>query len=101
MFVFAQEASGGGAAGLLLPLLLFGGIFYFLIIRPQRSRLRKQQQLTQQIEIGDQIRTYGGVYGVVLAVDEDAVVIGLEEGRMRVAKQAIAARLNADGADEN
>lgn len=96
MFVFAQEASGGGAAGLLLPLLLFGGIFYFLIIRPQRSRLRKQQQLTQELEIGDQVRTYGGVYGVVVAIDDEAVVLGLEEGRMRVAKQAIAARLNAD-----
>ncbi|MDH3499819.1 MAG: preprotein translocase subunit YajC [Acidimicrobiia bacterium] len=92
--IFAQDATSGGIAGLLFPLLLFGGIFYFLIIRPQRTRARKQQELSQAIEIGDQVRTYGGVFGVVLSVDEEAVVLGLEEGRMRVAKQAIASRVD-------
>lgn len=97
MLVLAQETSAGsGIAGLLLPLLLFGGIFYFLIIRPQRNRVRKQQELAQAMEIGDHVRTYGGVFGVVVAIDDEAVVLGLEEGRMRVAKQAIAARLNTE-----
>ena len=94
--MFAQDAASGGLAGFLFPLLMLGGIFYFLIIRPQRNRVRKQQQITQSIEVGDQVRTYGGVFGVVLSIDDDAVVLGLEEGRMRVSKGAVASRLNAE-----
>ena len=100
VWLYAQEATGSGGLGALLPLLLFGGAAYFLIMRPQRARARRQQELSTTLEIGDQVQTIAGVFGVVVSIDGDAVVLGLEEGRMRVAKRAIAQRITADEDDE-
>ena len=97
MFLVAQaESTGGAGVGWLIYLLIFGGILYFFMIRPQRNRVRQQQQLASKLEVGDQVRTVGGLFGVVVGIESDAVVLGIEEGRLRIAKGAIAGRVNAD-----
>lgn len=93
------DGATGGGLGVLPLIVVMGLIFYFLIIRPQRSRARHQQELSRTLEVGDQVRTYGGLFGVVVKVDDEAVVLGLEEGRVRVAKAAIAVRMTADEDD--
>jgi preprotein translocase subunit YajC len=89
----AQASGDGGGLGFLPGIAFMGLAFYFFFVRPQRSRARHQQELTETLEIGDQVRTYGGIFGVVVRIDEDGVVLGVEEGRIRVAKAAVAARL--------
>jgi len=76
----------------LIFLALLIGMFYFLLIRPQRVRAKQQQQLAAALEIGDKVLTYGGVHGVVVSMDDDSVVLGLEEGRMRISRRAIAGK---------
>jgi preprotein translocase subunit YajC len=99
VWLYAQDATGGSGLGALLPLLVFGAAIYFLIMRPQRARARKQQEIATSLEIGDQVQTIAGVFGVIVSIDEEAVVLGIEEGRMRVAKRAIAQRIHV-GDDE-
>jgi len=94
--VFAQEASGTGAWGSLIFLALMIGVFYFLIIRPQRNRAKAQKELSQSLEIGQQVRTIGGIHGLVISMDDDSVVLGVEEGRIRVARRAIGGRVGDD-----
>jgi len=93
--VYLAQASGDAGSGLgFLPGLAFMGLaLYFFFIRPQRNRTRHQQQVAESLEVGDQVRTYGGLFGVVVRVDDDAVVLGVEEGRIRVAKAAVAVRV--------
>ena len=86
------NATGGSLWTSLIFLALLIGMFYFLLIRPQRVRSKQQQQLAAALEIGDKVRTFGGVYGVVVSLDDDSVVLGLEEGRMRVSRRAIAGK---------
>lgn len=90
LFVLAQEASG--AVNLIFIALLIG-IFYLLIIRPQRRRTRAQQELAESLQIGDEVRTIGGVHGVVTALDESSVVLRVEEGKIRFSRRAIGARI--------
>ncbi len=78
----------------LIFLALMVAMFYFLLIRPQRTRARKQAEMSSSLEIGDRVQTFGGVYGVVVSLDEDSVVISLEEGRMRVSRRAIGSRIS-------
>jgi preprotein translocase subunit YajC len=94
--VFAQEASGTGAWGSLIFLALMIGVFYFLIIRPQRNRAKAQKELSESLEIGQQVRTIGGIHGSVISMDDDSVVLGVEEGRIRVARRAIGGRVGDD-----
>lgn len=68
-------------------------VFYVLILRPQRKRMRAQQELTAALSLGDKVQTIGGIQGVIRALDDDAVVIEVEQGRMRVVRRAIASRI--------
>jgi preprotein translocase subunit YajC len=94
--VFAQETSGTGAWGTLVFLGLMIAVFYFLIIRPQRNRAKAQRELSDSLEIGQQVRTIGGIHGSVISIDEDSVVLGVEEGRIRVSRRAIGGRVGDD-----
>jgi preprotein translocase subunit YajC len=94
--VFAQESTGFGGLGSLVFLALMIGVFYFLIIRPQRNRAKAQKDLAQSLEIGHEIRTIGGIHGTVISLEEDSVVLGVEEGRIRVSRRGIAGRVGDD-----
>lgn len=93
VLILAQTTSAtGSSVTSIVFLVLLVGLFYFLLIRPQRNRVKKQQELASSLEIGDKVQTYGGIYGVVTSLDEDSVVLGIEEGRMRVSRRAIAGK---------
>jgi len=94
--LLAQTTTGGSSLTAFLPLVLIFVVFYFLLIRPQRQRAKKQAQLVEALEVGDQVQTVGGLYGVIVSIAEDAVVLGLEDGRVRVSRRAIARRITPD-----
>jgi preprotein translocase subunit YajC len=79
--------------GSLVFLAVMLAVFYFLILRPQRNRMKAQQQLSSSLSLGDRVQTIGGIQGVVRALDDDSVVIEVEQGRIRVARRAIANKL--------
>ncbi len=91
--VFAQESGGFGGTGSLIFLALMIGVFYFLIIRPQRSRTKKQKDLSESLMVGHEVRTIGGIHGTVVALDDDSVVITVEDGRLRISRRAIGSRV--------
>ena len=74
MFVtpaYAQSAMGGGGEILMsiLPFLLIFVIMYFLIIRPQRTQMKKREEMLKNVRRGDQIITGGGIVGKVTKGD--------------------------------
>lgn len=91
--VFAQESTGTGS---LIFLLLMVAVFYFLIIRPQRNRAKKQQELASSLQLGDEIQTIGGIKGRVKRLDEDDVVLELEQGEIRMSRKSVASRLGPE-----
>jgi len=72
------------------------GVFYFLIIRPQRKRSQAQRNLAASLQIGDEVRTIGGVHGTVVSMTEDSVVLRVEDGQIRFSKRAIGNRVGDD-----
>ncbi len=100
LFLIAQTEGGDGFS-FLLPLLLLGALMYFLMIRPQRKRMRNQRELAAALEVGDQVRTIGGLLGVVVGLGDDWVVLGVEDGRIRVQRNAIAGRVGPDGSSDS
>lgn len=90
--VFAQEGSGSALPSLLF-LALMVGVFYFLIIRPQRKRSQKQKELSESLQVGDEVRTIGGLHGTVVSIAEDSALLRVEDGQIRVTKRAIGSRV--------
>ncbi|MFM8943883.1 MAG: preprotein translocase subunit YajC [Actinomycetota bacterium] len=75
--LLAQAQSGSSLGGLLLPLILFGAMYLFLI-RPQRARQKSQQRMLADLGVGDRIMTAGGIFGLVVAMDQDAGRVTVE-----------------------
>jgi preprotein translocase subunit YajC len=76
--LLAQDSQGGSSLIAFLPLLLMGGIFYFLLIRPQQRRAKAQQALLRSVEVGDEIVTTAGVFGTIVAIDDETDVVTVE-----------------------
>jgi preprotein translocase subunit YajC len=83
-------------SSLLLPLITVV-LLYFLIIRPQRNRTKAQQSLTASLEVGDRVQTIGGIRGVIRALDDDSVVLEVEQGKIRLARRAVASKIDSAG----
>lgn len=74
----------------LLPILLIGVVFYLLIMRPARTRQRKQMELMSALMPGSRVMTTAGVYGTVVALDDEDVELEIAPGVViRVVKAAI------------
>ncbi len=94
----ATESPSGSVVSFLLPLIIIGGLFYFLLIMPQRRRMKAVNQMRSAVQVGDEVRTIGGIYGVVRSMDDDEVVLDVGGGTtLRVVKRAVAERLNVEG----
>jgi preprotein translocase subunit YajC len=89
----AEDAATGGGSNLLtyLPIIAIVVLMYFLLIRPQNKRRRESQAMQSQLGQGDQVQTVGGLFGVVTAIDDDAVTIEAAPGvQLRFGRGAIA-----------
>jgi preprotein translocase subunit YajC len=64
---------------------------YFMMIRPQRAQQRKHAEMLGAIKPGDEVVTTGGIYGEVVQLDEERVMLEVDDDvRIAVARRAIA-----------
>jgi len=80
---------------MLAPLILIIGIFYFILVRPQQKKLRKHQNMLNNLSKGDNVVTEGGIYGTVIGLKENIVVLRVakvkdEDVKIEVSKARIA-----------
>lgn len=79
-----------------IPMLaMLAGVFvlmYFILIRPQKKKEKKEQQMRSNLQIGDEIVTAGGIIGIVFSIKDDTVVIetGGDRSKIRIKRYAIA-----------
>ncbi len=102
--IVAQESEGGGSAALLQLgiLLLIPFALYFFMIRPQRRRMREQQELQRSISVGDEVVTTSGIYGTITGEDGDQRFwLEIDDDvQIRVARAAIHTRVE-DGIEDD
>lgn len=99
--LIAQESnSGGGGAIIQLGiLLLIPFAMYFFLIRPQRRRVREQQDLQRSIEVGDEVITTSGLFGTITGEDGDTRFwLEIDDDvQIRIARAAIQGKANLNG----
>lgn len=96
--LFAAQNGSASAGDLLITFIPLGLIivfFYFFILRPQRKQDKKDKQMRENLEIGDEVVTNGGIVGIVFSLKDDTVVIetGGDRSKIRVMRWAIAKNL--------
>ena len=75
-------------------LLIMGGlilVMYLTTVRPQKKRQKEEQQIRDNIQVGDEITTIGGIMGRVVTTKEDSLIIetGADRNKMKIARWAV------------
>ena len=80
---------------IILAILLL--LFWFILVRPQRTRAREQQQLIHDLEPGDEIVSAGGLYGTITQIEDDVLHVEIAPGLIvRMARGAVAGIVETD-----
>ena len=90
--ILAQGGGGGGSNPFMtfLPIILIFVIFYFLLIRPQQKRQKEHQNMLDRISKGDRVVTSGGMYGTVVGVKDNIVVLRIaDEVKVEFSKSSV------------
>jgi len=87
--------TGFGWEGTIIWFAAIAGFFYFFVVRPNRKRRDAHRTLMDSLTVGDEVRTAGGVYGLIRDLDDESAVVEVEDGtRIRFARGAISTKVN-------
>ena len=86
-----QGSTGMMLLTTILPFALLIVVFYFILIRPQRKRDKQTQKMRNNIQVGDEIITVGGIVGLVVSLKEDTLVLetGGDRSKIRIKRWAV------------
>ena len=84
--------------GALIVIVVLFAAFWLLLVRPQRSQARRQQELIRSLEVGDEIVSAGGLYGTIKRIEDDDLIVEIApQIEVRMARGAVAGIVEADG----
>ncbi len=86
------EGSAGIMQVVIMIVMLVG--MYFLMLRPSSKRRKHEEEMRNNIQIGDEITTIGGIVGRVVAIKDESqsfvIETGVDRSKIKVKKWAIA-----------
>ncbi len=76
---------------IIVYVVIIGAAMYFILIRPQRKKQKAEAKMRDNVQVGDEILTIGGIYGKIIAMKEESFIIesGPDRAKIRVAKWAL------------
>lgn len=90
-FLLEGETTGSGWEMLLIIGVMFVAL-YFLMIRPQKKREQETANMRNNLEVGDEITTIGGIIGEIVSIKENTITIETSKAgtKIRLLKSAVA-----------
>ena len=66
-------------------------LMYFMTIRPQKKMQKEEQAMRDNIQVGDEVTTIGGIIGRVVTVKEDSIIdeTGADKNKLKFARWSI------------
>ena len=100
-FLLQQGESGGGPSYDMFVIIAgFILIMYFVVIRPTRKQDQKRREMLSRVKKNDKVLTTGGIFGVVVSVRDEEIVLKIDEAqnvKVRVARNAISEVILPEG----
>ena len=76
-------ANLSGLLPLAFPILLLV-LMYFLMIRPQQKKQKEEQKMRNNLRVGDELTTIGGIRGRVVAIKDDTITLETSNDRTKI-----------------
>lgn len=80
----AEGGSQGGILGLVIPMVLMFGLIYFLMIRPQKKREKETKNMLEELKVGDNVTSIGGICGKVIRMREDIITVEVGSSKLEM-----------------
>ena len=85
------------SAGALIVIVVLFALFWLLLVRPQRRRTQEQETLIASLEVGDEIVSAGGLYGVITEIEGEELLVEIADDLVvRMAKNAVVGIVEGD-----
>lgn len=95
MLTFLTNATEPAGPASILPtigmVVIMFVVFYFFAIRPQKKQEKQVNEMRNQLMVGDEITTIGGIIGKIISIKEETVMIetGHDRTKIRILKSAV------------
>lgn len=88
--VNAAPTAGTGFGSLIIMIAVFA-IMYVVLILPQKKQEKKQRAMINALQPGDEIISIGGIYGKVVTVKDEYIVIEstADKTKIKMAKSSV------------
>lgn len=83
--------SNGSGWYSIIMLVVLVVVFYFFMIRPQKKQDKENAEMRDNLQVGDEITTIGGIIGKIVSIKEETLMIetGKEKTKIRILKTAV------------
>lgn len=68
----------------IIGIVLLIVFFYFFMIRPQKKQEKKDADMRNALQVGDEVTTIGGIIGKVVSIKEETFVLETTKDRTRI-----------------
>jgi preprotein translocase subunit YajC len=70
--------------GGFLMIVLMLVFLYFIMIRPQKKQEKKVNDMRNNLQVGDEITTIGGIIGRIVSIKDETIVIETSHDRTKI-----------------
>ncbi len=77
--------------GSILIIVVMFVALYFFMIRPQKKQEKEVANMRNNLQVGDEITTIGGIIGKIVSIKEETVMIetGHDRTKIRILRSAV------------
>ena len=89
----------------IIMLVAMVAVFYFLMYRPQKKQEREIAQMRDNLQVGDEVTTIGGIIGEIVSIKGETVTIETSKDRTKIrflkdAIKVVDVKADDDGSDK-
>ena len=91
MITLLETAAVGSEWLSIIMIVAMLALLYFFMIRPQKKQEKETNDMRNNLKVGDEITTIGGIIGKVVSIKEETVMIetGHDRTKIRILKTAV------------
>ena len=82
--------TGGGWISMVMIVAMFA-LLYFFMIRPQKKQEKEVNNMRNNLVVGDEITTIGGIIGKIVSIKDETLVLETSRDgtKIRILKSAV------------
>jgi preprotein translocase subunit YajC len=91
--ILLEAATPTASMGLstILMVVIMLAVMYFFVVRPQKKQEKETNNMLNNLAVGDEVTTIGGVIGEIVSITGETVVVSTsrDQTKIRFRKSAI------------